>query len=131
MTTAGLVLVVTVYPAFSYAVEHSSMVALFGLVIWLALLKSIYFGALPALMSEIFPAATRSTGMSIGYNIGVTVFGGFTPAIVTWLVSATANRSAPSFYLMATAMISLAALASVGRAKQTRLEEGELAARRG
>jgi MHS family proline/betaine transporter-like MFS transporter len=55
--------------------------------------------------------------MSIGYNIGVTVFGGFTPAIVTWLVSATANRGAPGFYLMATAMISLAALASVSRSK--------------
>lgn len=130
MTTVGLVLVLTVYPAFSYAVEHESMAALFGLVIWLALLKSIYFGALPALMSEIFPAATRSTGMSIGYNIGVTVFGGFTPAIVTWLVSATANRSAPGFYLMATAMISLAALASLGRAKPTSLD-GRLAARRG
>lgn len=118
MMTVALVLVVTVYPAFSYAVGHRSVMALFGLVIWLALLKSIYFGALPALMSEIFPAATRSTGMSIGYNIGVTVFGGFTPAIVTWLVSVTANRSAPSFYLMVTAMISLAALASVGRATQ-------------
>ncbi len=122
MMTVALVLVVTVYPAFAYAVGHGSAIALFGLVIWLALLKSVYFGALPALMSEIFPAATRSTGMSVGYNIGVTVFGGFTPAIVTWLVSATANRSAPSFYLMATAMISLAALASVSRAKQASLQ---------
>jgi len=130
MVTVGIVLVVTVYPAFSYAVEHGSAVALFGLVIWLALLKSIYFGALPALMSEIFPAATRSTGMSIGYNIGVTVFGGFTPAIVTWLVSATANRSAPGFYLMATAMISLAALASVSRAKPARMDS-RLVAKRG
>lgn len=122
MMTVALVLVVTVYPAFAYAVGHGSAIALFGLVIWLALLKSVYFGALPALMSEIFPAATRSTGMSVGYNIGVTVFGGFTPAIVTWLVSVTANRSAPSFYLMATAMISLAALASVSRAKQASLQ---------
>ena len=120
MTTVGVVLVITVYPAFSYTLGHLSTVTLFGLVAWLALLKSIYFGALPALMSEIFPTATRSTGMSIAYNVGVTVFGGFTPAVVTWLISATANRSAPSFYLMVTAMISLAALASVSRMKTVR-----------
>ena len=120
MTTVGVLLVVTVYPAFAYTLGHLSTFTLFGLVAWLALLKSIYFGALPALMSEIFPTATRSTGMSIAYNVGVTVFGGFTPAVVTWLISATANRSAPSFYLMVTAMISLAALASVSRIKTAR-----------
>jgi MHS family proline/betaine transporter-like MFS transporter len=117
MATVALLLTVTVYPAFSYTIGHLSAVTLFALVAWLALLKSIYFGALPALMSELFPAATRSTGMSVAYNIGVTVFGGFTPAVVTWLISATANRSAPSFYLMVTAMISLAALASVSRGR--------------
>lgn len=124
MTTVGSLLLVTVYPAFSYTLSHLSMVTLFGLVAWLALLKSIYFGALPALMSELFPAATRSTGMSVAYNIGVTVFGGFTPAVVTWLISATANRSAPSFYLMVTAMISLAALASVSRTKRMQIDRG-------
>ncbi|WP_206950595.1 MFS transporter [Trinickia acidisoli] len=127
MTTVGLLLVITVYPAFSYTVDHLSTATLFGLVAWLALLKSIYFGALPALMSELFPAATRSTGMSIAYNVGVTVFGGFTPAVVTWLISVTANRSAPSFYLMVTAMISLAALASVGRVRRMTVD-GRLAA---
>ena len=118
MITVGLLMMVSVYPAFSYTVDHLSMMTLFGLVAWLAVLKAIYFGALPALMSELFPAATRSTGMSVAYNIGVTVFGGFTPAVVTWLVSVTANRSAPSFYLMVTAMVSLAALASVSRGKR-------------
>ena len=122
MTAVGLLLVATVYPAFAYTVGHLSAVTLFALVAWLALLKSIYFGALPALMSEIFPTATRSTGMSVAYNIGVTVFGGFTPAVVTWLISATANRSAPSFYLMVTAMISLAALASVSRVRHEVVE---------
>lgn len=122
MITVGLLLMVSVYPAFAYTIEHLSVTTLFGLVAWLALLKSIYFGALPALMSELFPAATRSTGMSIAYNVGVTVFGGFTPAVVTWLVSVTANRSAPSFYLMVTAMISLAALASVSRGRRVASE---------
>ena len=127
MTTVAVLFVVTAYPAFSYTVDHLSKLTLFALVAWLALLKSIYFGALPALMSEMFPAATRSTGMSVAYNIGVTVFGGFTPAVVTWLISATANRSAPSFYVMVTAMISLAALASVSRVQRVKTDRPAVA----
>jgi MHS family proline/betaine transporter-like MFS transporter len=99
-----------------WATDHPGTVSLFALIAWLALLKSIYFGALPALMAEIFPTATRATGMSIGYNIGVAVFGGFTPAIVTWLLSATGDKGAPSYWLIFTAMISLSALAYVSRA---------------
>jgi MHS family proline/betaine transporter-like MFS transporter len=117
MSTAALLLFATGYPAFAYVVSHVSAPALFALVAWLALLEAIYFGALPALMSEIFPVSTRATGMSIGYNIGVTVFGGFTPAIIIWLLSATGSKAAPSFYMMFTAVISLAALAAVSRGK--------------
>lgn len=115
MVVVGFLFLVTAYPAFSYAAGNISMASLSALVAWFAMLKSIYFGALPALMSDLFPVSTRSTGMSIAYNIGVVVFGGFTPAIVTWLVGATGNSAAPGFWLTVTAMISLAALASISR----------------
>ncbi|WP_322044585.1 MFS transporter [Paraburkholderia sp. J67] len=115
MTWVALLFALTAYPGFAWATSQASAAPLFVLIAWLALLKSIYFGALPALMAEIFPAATRATGMAIGYNVGVTVFGGFTPAIVTWLLGATGDKSAPSYYLILTATISLAALAWVSR----------------
>ncbi|CAN7557535.1 MFS transporter [Trinickia sp. LjRoot230] len=119
MTCVALLFLASAYPGFAWATSRSSALPLFVLIAWLALLKSIYFGALPALMAEIFPAATRATGMSIGYNIGVTVFGGFTPAIVTWMLSATGDKNAPSFWLIVTAMISLSALAYVSRVTGT------------
>jgi MFS transporter, MHS family, proline/betaine transporter len=118
MTWVALLFALTAYPGFVWVTSQTSQAGampLFVLIAWLALLKSIYFGALPALMAEIFPAATRATGMAIGYNVGVTVFGGFTPAIVTWLLGATGDKSAPSYYLILTAMLSLAALAWVSR----------------
>lgn len=115
MTWIALLFAVSAYPGFVWATSSGSAFALYVLIAWLALLKSIYFGALPALMAEIFPAATRATGMAIGYNVGVTVFGGFTPALVTWLLGATGDKSAPGYYLILTATISLAALAWVSR----------------
>ena len=79
------------------------------------MVKAIYFGPLSALMAESFPVSTRATGRSIAYNVGVAVFGGFTPAIVIWLISVTGNKAAPSFYLMFTAIVSLVALAVISR----------------
>ena len=61
-------------------------------VLLLGSLKALYLGAVAALMSELFPAATRATGLGLSYNIGVTAFGGSGPAIVTWLGSFAAHR---------------------------------------
>jgi MHS family proline/betaine transporter-like MFS transporter len=48
--------------------------------------------------------------MALGYNIGTTVFGGFTPLAVAALIAATGNNLAPGLYLMLAAVISLGTL---------------------
>jgi MHS family proline/betaine transporter-like MFS transporter len=53
--------------------------------------------------------------MAVGYNIGVAVFGGFTPLIAAWLISTTGSPLAPSFWVMVTAALSLGALATIRR----------------
>jgi MHS family proline/betaine transporter-like MFS transporter len=63
----------------------------------------------------MFPVQTRTTGMSLAYNIAVTVFGGFGPFIIAWLIRATGMKTAPSFYLMFAAVLSLAALVVLRR----------------
>jgi MHS family proline/betaine transporter-like MFS transporter len=69
-------------------------------------------------MSIIFPARTRVTGLSLSYNLGVMLFGGFAPAIFTWLAAVMHTNTAPSFYLMAMAVLSIAALITVKRRYQ-------------
>jgi MHS family proline/betaine transporter-like MFS transporter len=66
-------------------------------------------------MAGIFPARTRVTGLSLSYNLGVTVFGGFAPAIFTGLTAVTHDKAAPGFYLTATAVISIVAIVMVNR----------------
>ena len=69
-------------------------------VLWLGALKALYFGPLAALMSELFPPATRATGLGLSYNIGVTIFGGMAPVIMTWLGSfALFGDLAPGYYI--------------------------------
>ncbi|WP_217361932.1 hypothetical protein [Paraburkholderia agricolaris] len=57
--------------------------------------------------------STRTSGLSISYNVGVTVFGGFAPLILTTLNVITANPLAPSYYVIFGAAIGALSLCSV------------------
>jgi len=107
MLGAGVLFFVTVYPAFMFMNAHPSLLTLMAAVGWVAILKAIYYAPIPALMSDMFPTRTRTTGMAVGYNLGTTIFGGFTPLAVASLIAATGNNLAPGFYLMIAAVISL------------------------
>jgi MFS transporter, MHS family, proline/betaine transporter len=106
---AGLFLLLA-YPAFYLLAAHPTFGAMISVQIVLGILLTAYYGALPSLLTELFPTQTRTTGMSLGYNIAVTIFGGFAPFIITWLIGISGNKLAPSFYLIAAAAASGAAL---------------------
>lgn len=110
-----LLLIITIYPAFKGMVNHTTPTTLILLVGWMALLKSIYFSTVPSVMADIFPLTTRASGMAISYNVAVTVFGGFAPLICSMLISSTGSSLAPSYYLMAVALLSGLALLRSGK----------------
>jgi len=67
-------------------------------------------GAAPSMLSGLFPTNVRYTALSMGYNSGVMIFGGFAPFISTWLVKTTGSAAGPGFYPTVCAAISLSAL---------------------
>lgn len=115
MLVSAALLLVLIYPAFAFLVAHPNVGTLIAVQVVLGFLMTGYFGALPGLLAEIFPVQTRTTGMSLSYNIAVTLFGGFGPFIITWLISVTGSKVAPSFYMMFAAVVSLAALFAARR----------------
>ncbi|HMF26972.1 MAG TPA: MFS transporter [Pseudolabrys sp.] len=110
MVIVSTLFAVSAYPSFMLLVANPSLAGIVTLVCWLSLLKAAYSGTLPALMAELFPTATRSTGIAVAYNTSVPIFGGTAPLIATWLVAATGSALAPSFYLIATSVLSLVVL---------------------
>jgi MHS family proline/betaine transporter-like MFS transporter len=115
MLAASALFALTAYPAFMAVAANPTLAVLIGMVCWISLLKSFFSGALPSLMAKIFPVHTRVSGMALGYNISVPVFGGFAPFVAQSLVTLTGSRLAPSYYLIATALLSLAALLALRR----------------
>jgi len=116
MIAVNLLLLVSIYPAFLLLTRNPTPTVIVVAVFWLAILKSLYYGPLAALMSELFPAATRGTGLGLGYNIGVTLFGGMGPVIMTWLGGiAFIGDLAPGYYLTLVCVVSLSALITIRR----------------
>jgi MHS family proline/betaine transporter-like MFS transporter len=110
MLAAAVVYAVAILPAFFWLNSRPSASSLLLVVALMALIKAVYFAPLPSLMADIFPVRTRVTGMSLSYNLGVTIFGGFAPVIATGLIALTGSQLAPSFYLMLAAALSVVAL---------------------
>lgn len=106
---AGLILVL-IYPMFAVMVTFPTLGILLLVVFFMALLKACYYGPMGAAMAAVFPAETRATGMAVGYNIGVTIFGGFTPLIATVLINSTGNDMAPSFWVIFAALVSMVSM---------------------
>lgn len=111
MIALGTVLLIAVFPLFLLLASKPGGTVIVLAVLLLGSLKALYLGAVAALMSELFPASTRATGLGLSYNIGVTVFGGSGPAIVTWLGTFPAiGDLAPGYFLTAVCLFSLWAL---------------------
>jgi MHS family proline/betaine transporter-like MFS transporter len=115
MVVTGWLFLLTAYPAFWLMVAYPSLVACVLAVGWLNLVKAGYSGVLPSLLSEQFPVEVRAVGVAFSYSISVTVFGGFAPFVATWLIARTGDSLSPSYYLMATAILSLVALSAIRR----------------
>jgi MHS family proline/betaine transporter-like MFS transporter len=115
MIGAAALFFLTAYPAFWLVEANRTLPVLIAMVCWISLLKSFFSGALPSLMAKIFPVRTRVSGMALSYNISVPIFGGFAPLAAQSLIELTGSKLSPSYYLMATALLSLAALVVLRR----------------
>lgn len=115
MLVASVLLLILLYPLFRLLQAYPNLETLLAIQIVLGLVLSAYFGPLPALLAELFPTRSRTIGMALAYNISVTIFGGFAPFIITWLIATTGDKLAPSFYGVAAAFISTVALIGIKR----------------
>jgi MHS family proline/betaine transporter-like MFS transporter len=102
---------VMTYPLFVWLVGDPSLTKLIIAQTLLALvLYSGYFATAPALLSELFQARRRTTGISIAYVLGQLFFGGITPLVASYLVARTGSPTSPGLYLTGVIFLSILCL---------------------
>ena len=109
LVTITLLTLVTAYPAFSWLVSAPSFARLMTVELWLSFLFGSYNGPMVTFLTEIMPENVRTAGFSLSYSSATALFGGFTPAISTFLIHATGNRAVPGLWLSFAALCGLAA----------------------
>jgi len=114
-TAAIVAILITAHPLFARLVAAPTIESLMLVQAVIAVFVAAYAGAIPALISELFPIPVRTTAVSTSYSVAVAIFGGFAPFIITWLVDVTGSHLAPSYYLMFAAAVSLVALGAAYR----------------
>ncbi|WP_448851241.1 MFS transporter [Corynebacterium sp. 335C] len=79
-------------------------------IVALTLPLALTYGPTSALFAEMFPAAIRFSGASIGYGIGSIVGGAFAPMIAQILIDSTGKSWTIGVYLAALSLLSIVAL---------------------
>ncbi len=105
-----VLLLLLIMPAFAWLAQEPSVARMAVVEFVLSLLLGVFSGAFGTAVADLFPVGVRATGMTVSYNFGVTLFGGFAPLIVTWLVATTGSPLAPAYYDMAGLIVALIAV---------------------
>lgn len=110
LVSCGLFAVLS-YPMF-LLMQHASAVGVLLLGVVFAVILSLFSGPGPTALAELFPTRIRYTALSLPYQTVIAVCGGFAPFIATLLIQWTHQASAPSWYLVLSAVVTFAAVAT-------------------
>jgi MFS family permease len=94
-----LLMLATAYPVMAWLVAAPTFSRLLLVELWLSFLYGSYNGAMVVFLTEIMPIDVRTAGFSLAYSLAAAIFGGFTPAISTYLIHLTGNRAFPGVWL--------------------------------
>jgi MHS family proline/betaine transporter-like MFS transporter len=106
----ALVLLLTILPLFAWLDHSRSLGVLICVVCACGLMTASYSGVAPTALSGLFPTPVRTTGVSLAYNAGFTLFGGFAPAVLASHAAAGAGVYAPAWLVILAAVPALVAL---------------------
>jgi MHS family citrate/tricarballylate:H+ symporter-like MFS transporter len=104
-----LLAILTAYPALSWLAAAPTFGRMLIVLLWFSFFFGMYNGAMVVGLTEVMPANVRVVGFSLAYSLATAVFGGFTPAISTWLIEATHDKAAPAYWLSTAALCGLVA----------------------
>jgi MFS transporter, MHS family, proline/betaine transporter len=106
LLAAAIAPLVLAYPAF-LLIATGSVAAILVAQAVLSLCVALWAGAAPTALVELFPTAVRASSLGIGYSVTVSLFGGLSPLLITYLSTLTSRVSTPAFVIMAAALITL------------------------
>jgi len=105
----SLMTLISAYPALTYLAQAPTFGHMLEVLLWFSFLYGMYNGAMIPALTEIMPVEVRVAGFSLAYSLATALFGGFTPAISTWMIHVTNDKAAPAYWMMFAALCAFVA----------------------
>ena len=115
LIVCSVLTLVTAYPALQWLVSAPSVTRLLLVELWFSFMYASYNGAMAPYLIGLMPKEARTAGFSIAFSLATAIFGGFTPAICTYLIEVTGNKAIPGVWLAFAALLGLVATVLTGR----------------
>ncbi|OUS94276.1 hypothetical protein CA951_17845 [Rhodococcus sp. NCIMB 12038] len=106
LVTSAVAHILLAVPIFMLLGTGSLAAAILGTAL-MAVIMAPFVAVSVALMAELFPDSVRATGVSLGFNLPIAIFGGMAPFIATFLINRTGINFMPSIYLVAVSVVAL------------------------
>lgn len=101
--------IILLIPAFAL-MQVGALWSLYLALFLVAVPCACFLALTGAVMSELFPTASRFGCVGLTHNLSISLFGGTTPLVSQILVQITGNAFAPAFYVMFFSVIALLAV---------------------
>jgi len=104
MRAGACILIALAVPFYSALIAHSIDLVL--LMFLAGLSAALFSGTFACIIADMFPTRVRFSGVAITFNLSFTLFSGTAPLLGTWLVGKTGALGAPSWFMVACALMS-------------------------
>ena len=115
-------LLVLVVPCFHLLAALRTPAALYATALVLGCCSTLSTVSTLVVIVEALPKSVRSGGLSLIYAVSIAVFGGSAQFVIAWLIDATGNPVAPAYYLAASLLVGLVAMACLRETAPARID---------
>ncbi len=107
---AGVVgLIVLAFPMVLLVRANNAFAVFLGLLL-MGLVLICFSATMPSTLPSLFPTKLRGAGLSVAFNVAVSLFAGTTSVVVGALVGATGDLNWPAYYLIIAGVVGAVSL---------------------
>lgn len=118
---SGIVLMALASVTFFPLLNTTATIPMLLALVLVALGLACAYGPQAALFAELFPTEIRTSGASLGYQIGAVLGGGLAPIVATALYEAAGSAVWVAVYMVAVCVMSIAAVVGVPETSEAAL----------
>jgi MHS family citrate/tricarballylate:H+ symporter-like MFS transporter len=121
MLVPGFIQLVCVFPAFWMISHYRTMFVFYAAIALVTILQSVSTPPVVTILTESLPKNVRSGVVSTVYAFAISIFGGSTQFMLTWILAVSGSPLTPAYYWIGALLVGLTAMMLVKESAPVKL----------